>query len=367
MRIAFDSQIFGWQTYGGISRYFSELAGGLARQPGCEVAIVAPFYVNRHIERSAGKPMVHGLGVPRVPGTGRVLRLLNGMLSGAAIARLGPDILHQTYYEQAARRPVRCRLVLTVFDMIHELFPECFPASDRTRERKAAAVARADHVICISESTRQDLIGLLNVAREKVSVVHLAPSGSVAPSAAPRSMSGRPFILHVGQRGGYKNFATLLGAYAASCRLRGEFDLVAFGGGGFSDAERQLMHRWGLGDRVRHVTGNDGILGALYRDASVLVYPSLYEGFGIPLLEAMQLGCPVVCGRASALPEVAGDAAEFCDAQSVEDMRRAIETVVSNAALREELRQRGWERARLFSWERCCRETLAVYEGLGRC
>ena len=107
------------------------------------------------------------------------------------------------------------------------------------------------------------------------------------------------------------------------------------------------------------------MLGSLYSRASIFVYPSLYEGFGIPLLEAMQLGCPVVCGRTSSLPEVAGDAAEFCDSRSAEDMRHVIETVVSSASLREALRRRGWERAKLFSWERCCLETLAVYERLG--
>lgn len=367
MRIAFDSQVFGWQTYGGISRYFWELAAGLAKRPGCEVAIVAPLYVNRHLDGRSGRPAIHGLQIPTVPRTGRLLRCLNTMLSGKTIARLDPHILHQTYYEEVARRPAGCKVVLTVFDMIHELFPTCFPLSDPTRERKSAAVARADHVICISESARRDLVETLDVPHEKVSVVHLASSRSVAPEGAPRdkNKAGRPFILHVGQRAGYKNFATLLAAYATSPLLRSDFNLVAFGGGGFTDAERRLMHRLGLaGDRVRQITGTDDVLGGLYGDASVLVYPSLYEGFGIPLLEAMQLGCPVVCGRTSSLPEVAGDAAEFCDSQSAEDMRRAIETVVSSRPLREVLRQRGRERATLFSWERCCLETLAVYERL---
>jgi glycosyltransferase involved in cell wall biosynthesis len=364
MRIAFDSQIFGWQTYGGISRYFWELAAGLAERPDCEVAVVAPLYVNRHLDRRPGKPAVHGMWLPDLPGTGRLLRRLNRVLSGRMITALDPHILHQTYYEEAARRPTGGMLVLTVFDMIHELFPSCFPPSDSTRQRKSAAIARADHVICISQSTRRDVVELMDVAHEKVSVVHLGSSRGVTPRA-PHDEAGRPFILHVGQRGGYKNFVTLLTAYATSPLLRGDFDLVAFGGGGFTDAERTLMRRLGLSsDQVRQTTGADEVLGSLYSTASVLVYPSLYEGFGIPLLEAMQLGCPVVCGRTSSLPEVAGDAAEFCDSRSVEDMRHVIETVVSSASLREALRRRGWERAKLFSWERCCLETLAVYERL---
>jgi glycosyltransferase involved in cell wall biosynthesis len=365
MRIAFDSQIFGLQTYGGVSRYFCELAAGLAGQPNCEVAIIAPLYVNRHLDGRSGKAAVHGMRVPQVPRTRRLLRVLNGMLSRAAIAKFDPHILHQTYYEEVASRPPGCQVVLTVHDMIHELFPGYFSPFDPTRERKSAAVARADHVICVSESTRRDLIELLNVPYERVSVVHHGPSESVTPGAVARYKAERPFILHVGVRSGYKNFDTLLKAYATSTLLRGYFDLVAFGGGGFTSAERSLMRKLGLSsDRLRQISDSDSVLGSLYSEASVFVYPSLYEGFGIPLLEAMHLGCPVVCGNTSSLPEVTGDAAEFCDSRSAEDMRRAIENVVSSAARRTALVKRGQERAKLFSWERCCLETLAVYERL---
>src|SRR5262245_32662867 len=169
----------------------------------------------------SSSPAVNGMRVPRFPRTGRLLRFVNNALSGRAIARFDPHILHQTYYEKVASRPPGCSVVLTVFDMIHERFPSCFAPSDPTRELKSAAVARADHVICISESTRRDLIELLNVANERVSVVYLGPSKSVTPSVAPGYETRRPFLLHVGLRGGYKNFDTLLKAYATSPLLRG--------------------------------------------------------------------------------------------------------------------------------------------------
>jgi glycosyltransferase involved in cell wall biosynthesis len=367
MRIAFDSQVFGWQTYGGISRYFCELAAGLSEQPGCGVAIIAPLYVNRHLAGKAGARFVHGMWVPPVPGIRRLVRALNNTLSGRAMARYDPHILHQTYYEPTVlrRRPTGSKVVLTVFDMIHERFPSSFSPLDMTRERKSAAAASADHVICISESTRRDLLELLNVSSERVSVVHLGPSECLTPDVASRYKVERPFILHVGLRGGYKNFDTLLRAYAMSPLLRSHFDLIAFGGGRFTSAERSLMRTLGLSsDRVRQISATDRVLGGLYSEASVFVYPSLYEGFGIPLVESMQLGCPVVCGKTSSLPEVVGDAAEFCESRSAEDMRRGIENVVSDTALRAALVCRGRERVKLFSWERCCRETLAVYERL---
>lgn len=360
MRIAFDAQIFGWQAYGGISRYFFELATGLAERPDCEVAIVAPLYVNRHLKPGSGRLAVHGRRVPSVPRTGRVLRALNNIMSGRAMTKLRPHILHETYYTTTRRRPPGCKVVLTVFDMIHERFPGYFSALDPTRREKQAAVANADHVICISENTRRDLVELLSVPPEKTSVVYLGFKQHAG--VGRRTSAARPFLLHVGLRGGYKNFETLLKAYSVSKLLRDHCDVIAFGGGGFTRRENDLMRGLGLGgDRVRQISGDDGVLADLYGQATAFVYPSLYEGFGIPPLEAMNHDCPVVCGKTSSLPEVVGDAAEFCDPRSADDMRRAIEKVVTDSALRVALVRQGRARIQRFSWERCCEETLAIY------
>jgi glycosyltransferase involved in cell wall biosynthesis len=272
-----------------------------------------------------------------------------------------PDILHETYYSKTSVAPLGCKTVLTVFDMIHELYPDFFAKWDPTRDEKRAAVARADHIICISENTQQDLIRLLGVPAEKTTVVHLGFALTQSQAVIlpePR----KPFLLFVGSRGGYKNFNSLLEAYSSRSALKNNYDLVAFGGGGFSAKEQGLIADLGLSmAQVRQMNGDDDILAELYRQATLFVYPSLYEGFGIPPLESMSFGCPVVCSNTSSIPEVVGNAAVLFDPHQSSLIADAIETVTSDKALLTNLRQRGRARVELFSWQECAKQTLEVY------
>ena len=363
MKIAYDHQIFGWQRYGGVSRYFYELAIHIKtpRDVAVECKIICPFYVNEYLHQSLSSVHVTGIHAPAVRRTGRLYRTINELLAPFILWRWQPDVLHETYYAKTTVSPSGCKTVLTVFDMIHELYPQFFSAWDRTREEKRAAVARADHIVCISENTQRDLIRLLNVPAEKTTVVHLGfalSHSKVADLAKPQ----RPFILFVGSRGGYKNFDRLLQAYAGRSILRDSYDLVAFGGGDFSGKERSRVRSLGLNEnQVRQLGGDDAVLSTLYQQASLFVYPSLYEGFGIPPLEAMSLDCPVACSNTSSMPEVVGNAAVQFDPHDVDSIANALEAVINNPALQADLRQRGRDRLQAFSWDRCALETLNVY------
>lgn len=362
MRIAFDHQIFGWQEYGGISRYAFETASHIARMPDCEVTVFTPFYVNRYLAARPPQLRLIGRPVRNFPRVGRIIRALNGVMVRPMLRRYAPDIVHETYFQARRLAPRAAKVVLTVYDMIHERFPQHYSQFDPTRRQKAAAVKRVDHVICISESTRRDLIEFTGIAPEKTSTILLGYSLTGDDRGEVEAVEGRPFILHVGLRGGYKNFSSLLAAYAASRRLRAEFDLVAFGGGAFSGAELEELNRLGLNTtRVRQVSGDDKLLSRLYRHAVVFVFPSLYEGFGIPPLEAMDHGCPVVCGAASSLPEVVGDAARIANVGDPESLRAAVEEVAFSDAARADLIARGRQRVRLFSWDRCAEQTTQLY------
>jgi glycosyltransferase involved in cell wall biosynthesis len=362
MRIAYDYQIFHSQRYGGISRYFSRLAEQL-HGLGKEVRVVAPVHRNHHLS-SLPQSLVAGWRLDRYPrGAARVFGFVNRSASKVMLRRWSPSLVHETYYSDVDLGPKRAARVVTVYDMIYELFPGDFPARDVTSRMKRAAVDRADHVICISENTRADLIELFGVPAEKTTVVHLGyerlPThrGQEAPQ-----VERRPFLLYVGGRRGYKNFVRFLEAVSGSQTLKSGFDIVAFGGGPFSAAEQELVEHLGLGSgAVRQVSGDDRALGTLYEGATALVYPSRYEGFGMPLLEAMAHGCPVVASRASSVPEVAGDAAEFFAPDCVEDMRGAIERVALSHERRQALVQRGNLRLSGFSWASCAAQTLAVY------
>lgn len=363
MRIAFDHQIFGQQEYGGISRYAYELAVGLASSCGQDVAVISPLYMNRYLAGAPPVLDVHGVFMPNLPKVGRIYHAVNSLLARPAMRRYRPDIVHETYYSSRRIAPGNAKVVLTVYDMIHERFSDHFLSADPTSREKAMAVASADHVICISEQTRRDLIDLLDVDPAKTSVVHLGFKLTAQPQTEFRiEASSRPFLLYVGSRVAYKNFDGLLRAYASSASLRRDYDLVCFGGGSLTTQEKDLLQNLGISsDCVRQVSGDDALLASYYRAASVFVYPSLYEGFGIPPLEAMSFDCPVVCSNVSSIPEVVGDAGEMFDPHNPASIRMAIEKVVDSSTLRAELIARGQQRIKLFSWERCARETLDVY------
>jgi glycosyltransferase involved in cell wall biosynthesis len=364
VRIAYDHQIFASQKYGGISRYIFELADKIASTPDTEVGIISPLYVNAYLAAASSDLQVIGWKMSMIRRTGRIRRAINQLLVPSMMARFQPDIVHETYYSARRVAPVGGKVVLTVHDMIHERFPECFSAQDTTSKQKAMAVERADHLICVSEQTRKDLIELLNVDPAKTTVVH--HGFSLTKSLTDEGPgSGRPYLLYVGSRGGYKNFEALLRAYAAKPTWQRDYDLVTFGGGALTIQERSLMEHLGIRtDQVRQVGGDDAVLAGLYQQAALFVYPSLYEGFGIPPLEAMSFDCPVVCSNVSSIPEVVGDAAELFDPSSSEALGGAIERVLSDAILRQALVMRGRERVKLFSWEKCAEQTLDVYRRL---
>ena len=173
------------------------------------------------------------------------------------------------------------------------------------------------------------------------------------------------FLLYVGNRGGYKNFLRLLEAYGTSPQLKMGYELICVGGGGFHADELKTMQALGLdSNQVMQLGGSDQLLARLYESASAFVFPSLYEGFGIPPLEAMSHDCPVVCSNTSSIPEVVGDAGEYFNPEDIENMRAAIERVVTSDSLRKLLIAKGRARLQFFSWDRCAAETLEVYSKL---
>ena len=366
MKVAFDYQIFSSQRFGGISRYFFEMANHLAalQQEQVSCLINSPVYTNHYLQHSNKELKIIGASVPAIPRIGRIYREINRFISKSAFLRWQPDIVHETYYSPKSVAPSGSKVVLTVYDMIHELYPECFSTGDRTIEYKKIAVERADHVICISENTQNDLIRLLGVAPEKTTVVHLG-FALIQSDQAVVALQNRPFILYVGSRGGYKNFERLLEAYAAHPELRDIYDLIAFGGGAFKAQELEMIRRLHVPlTQVRQMSGDDGVLAALYSQAAMFVYPSLYEGFGIPPLEAMSFNCPVACSSTSSIPEVVGNAAIQFDPLDTESIANALIGLISDSALRAKLIELGRARVAKFSWEQCAKQTLDVYRAL---
>lgn len=364
MNIILDHQIFTQQTYGGISRYFVRLAQCLIAL-GEQVDVVAPIHRNHYLN-DLPTALVHGLGLQMFPPkTGRLALLANHQLSKLMLSRLDTDILHETYYSAKPVSVAAKGRIITVHDMIHEKYAGDFSPHDPATKYKRQTVERADHVICISHSTKNDLCALFDVPDHKVSVVHhgFERFATRAGNDCRSIEVARPFLLYVGSRRGYKNFESTLRALALSPALKNAFDLVAFGGGAFTTAEKELISRLGFGPyAVSQLGGDDLVLGQLYSKAHALIYPSAYEGFGLPPLEAMAHDCPVITSNSSSMPEVVGDAGVYFDPLDIEAQAQAITSVVFDEHRRSTLIEAGRNRLPLFSWERCALETQAVYK-----
>ena len=325
------------------------------------VKVMAGLYINEYIK---SLPEVSGIKVPTVKHTGFIRADINRLFQKIMLMTTdSKTILHQTFYLEPDIK-FDGKIVVTVYDMISEIFPQYFQDGDNTSVLKRRCCERADRVIAISHSTKNDLVSLFDIPPEKIAVIHLASSLKENNSLGGIKRFPEPYIFFVGTREYYKNFEGLVQALATSDSLKNNFHIVCFGGGPLSERETVRLKELGMEDRVHNVTGSDGLLGDYYRNAAAFVCPSLYEGFGIPILEAMEFSCPVVCSNTSSIPEVAGDAAVYFDPHEAGSMRQALESTLFDHKLLDDLKKRGRERQALFSWDRCAQETLEVYRAL---
>jgi glycosyltransferase involved in cell wall biosynthesis len=366
VKVVYDYQIFNTQKYGGVSRYVYEVATRIARYPDIETKILAGTYINKYLT-SISSDLVVGWHRPYVPKTTKILGLVNYIFTKIWLKRYEPDIIHETYYSMESIATKNCKKVITVHDMIHEKFNHLMPqAEKRFIETKHAAIKRADKIICVSQNTKRDLQEILEIDSDKISVIH---SGYTFLSSSKDAnffpSTNTPYILYVGERNAYKNFKRLLEAYAKSSKLRKDFNLVCFGSQPFSSCEIQQINSLEIDERnIIQVSGNDRVLANLYEKASAFVYPSLYEGFGLPLLEAMSCGCPVVCSNTSSIPEIVGDAAEFFNPYEIESIANALEKVLYSSEITQKLIMIGKERVKKFSWDTSAERHRLVYQSL---
>jgi glycosyltransferase involved in cell wall biosynthesis len=217
----------------------------------------------------------------------------------------------------------------------------------------------------VSRNTRSDLLDYYDIPPSKVETIHLGGgflSDNTDFSERSKTISlPESFILFVGNRSGYKNFQRLCSAINRVEAL-GSAHLVCFGGGAFTSHEKELFASMCLpSSKIHHLSGPDAILAQLYKSASILAYPSIYEGFGIPPLEAFQFGCPVLAGANGSLPEILGDAAEFCDPYSVDSISSTLNYLLSSVKRRKLLKMKGKQRLNKFSWRQCAVRTKDLY------
>ena len=366
MRVAYDPQIFSFQVYGGVSRYICEIASNISTARAADVKIVAPFFVCKYLDQLHSN-LVIGFKAPNFPALKLFFRFCSMAFGHIYLLLLNPSIIHETYFFPYALGSKKAKRVLTVHDMIHEKFASSNFLWDKASKYKLLAVKRADHIICISEATKRDLMDLFGVDSQKISVIYhgysLDQKGAQSASIDLRLPSR--YLLYVGHRGGYKNFKRFLEAYSMSNAIHQGFDIVCFGGEDLSSEELNMIIKLGISPtKITHLSGDDEVLFHLYKNAAAFIFPSLYEGFGLPPLEAMSNDCVVICSNAASIPEVVGDAGEYFDPNDAGDIKRAMERVLFQSERCEELKVLGRQRIKHFSWECCASETMNLYEKL---
>ncbi len=304
--------------------------------------------------------------------TGRLAKIVwpNLVLPRRA-GRDGFDVIHATTH-YGTFMPCRYKNVITVTDVSPLLHPETHGRGQVMYHRHILPLVlkRADAIITISASSKKDIVSCYGIAEDMVQVIHLGVDRRFAPDAAGESGFARTlperYILNIGTLEARKNLPRLLEAYAIA-RSKGLAHKLLIGGarGWRLSNLAAIVEKHGLEQDVVFLGYvEDADLPILYGRADFFVYPSLYEGFGMPILEAMACGTPVITSNCSSMPEVAGDAACLIDPLDVESLAEKMLELAASEELRAALRARGIERAGRFSWAETARETMAVYQGL---
>ncbi len=359
MRVAIDNQIFLNQKFGGISRSFCSLNEKLNTLPFIDSKIIAPIHINKHL-LSSGKKLSNNLYFPykfRISKLPTFFDSVSNQLARIEIGKFKPNLIHETFYNVDDPWPATIARVTTIQDLIREKIE----ISKERMRAKDISLRRAQRIICISQNTKIDLIETFRIDPAIIDVVYLGVDSEFFAREINFTKSNN--LLYVGQRNGYKNFNSFITAYANSKFLRENFQVVAFGGGKFSKNELRFFLDLKISrSQLINIQGSDIKLFELYSNTAALIYPSKYEGFGLPIVEAMAAGAMVFCSDTSSMPEAGGKTAFYFDPNSIESIMEVLESKLSaNLDLRKIL-QDGQNHARHFDWSVAAIETLKTYK-----
>ena len=382
MKILYDYQLFYGQRIGGASRIYAELVKELP-QLGQTIDIGLVYSNNEHLKAVSDFPTKpfkdyeHFLGGVHFRGKKRIHEMLQktGIIPNydafnkkASIDKLKAqdfDVFHPTFYDDyfldyIGNKP----FVLTILDMINEKF-RTDAIAQKQSELKKRLSERAAHIIAISENSKKDAVELLGIPPEKISVTYLGNSIDAGTIVKTHTLTlPEKYILYVGGRPDYKNFDRFLKATIPLLKKDADLHIVCTGFP-FTPQEKISFSVRGIDKQLVPLFANEAAFSELYQRAICFVYPTLYEGFGIPVVEAFANSCPVVLSNASSLPEVGGEAAVYFNAESEKDMTEKIEHVLSNESLRQDMQRKGLKQLEKFSWAKTAERTLEVYKKMG--
>jgi glycosyltransferase involved in cell wall biosynthesis len=384
MKILYDYQTFEQQKFGGISRYFFEIIKNNIQNPDFEYYLPLIYSSNHYIQsiqtikeclkggsdfydnffngyEFKGKWSLYNLRNKFFPNNLNK----NRQTSIDFIKKMNFDIFHPTdisdyFLEHIGNKP----FVITIHDMIDEIFPEYgfHIYSDYNQQVKKKLIQKARKIIAVSQTTKNDIIKFYDIDDNKIEVIYHSNSiYSPDDNKYDDDKSFKKYFIFVGKRVHYKNFYFFISAIS-DILLREDIKVICVGANAFNNKEINYYKQIGLQNNILYVKANDKELSNLYKNALGLIYPSLYEGFGIPVLEAFSNQCPCLLSNTPALLEVAQDAALYFSAKKVSEIRAVVERFLQSDSLRKELIEKGLKRAKDFSWEKTAQQTFDVYK-----
>jgi len=364
MRILYDHQAFTIQDYGGISRYFFELTRQFNANPELTVIGSLLFSNNEFVkDNSIFQSISFFKSIRRFQKKVEFMNKLNELKSLSMFESKLFDVFHPTYYDPYYLNSKRKKpIVITFYDLIHEKFMK---SNTQLLKNKKRVLTNADGIISVSESAKNDLMEYYNIPENKITVVHLASSISFSmPISQKEDTTDENYLLYIGNRDNYKNFTFFVNAISPLLIKEPDLFLYCAGGGKFTRAETEQFHKLKISRQIKWYSGCDESLTKMYSKALAFIFPSLYEGFGLPMVEAMSCGCPIGASQTSSLPEVSQDAALYFNPYDKDSILSVAETLVYKSDIRSRLKKKGLSRVQEFSWKKTASLTQAVYSSL---
>jgi len=364
MKIFFDHQKFSTQKYGGISRYFANIIEEIKKTDGFEYLLGVlnsqNHYIKNEIQFLKNSPLSSILN----SGSGMRSFKTNEWYCNYLLKQNNFDVFHPTYYNPYFIKNLKKPFVTTIHDMTYERLPEYFWVMDPLTTQKRLSVERADKIIAISETTKKDLLNYIDTDESKVEVIYHGIDIQIPLVFEEVPQLPQNFLLFVGDRSGYKNFYLLLNTFEKFSKKNPDFHLVLTGGGNLVGADVEIINRLKLKSKVHHYNVSDEQLNFLYSKAILFIYPSLHEGFGLPILEAFKAKCPILLSDTECFREIAQDGASYFSPYSEDDLITKIEQLISSKSNRQNLIENGSKRLLDFPIEKSVKETLALYKML---
>ena len=327
MQVLLNNSLFFHQKYGGVSRYSSCIIEELLKKK-INIEVIAPIYKNNYL-KNIKNLNIKGIYLPRYPNL-KILRNIDLKLINKYKKKFRGNIVHDLYYPEKLNNHNK-KKILTVHDTIHEKFSDLYD-DDHIKFRNKI-IKDIDIFICVSNNTKENLKEYYKVADDKIFVVshgynHL--KNIDIKNLHIHNISNKPFILYVGGRFKYKNFKLLIDAYSKNKKIQNEFNIVCYGGEKISKDERNNFKEFGIERNIIKIDGNDNILKQLYLNAKLLVSTSMYEGFGMNILEAISLECPVLANDIKVFKEIYKDSINYYEFNNLDNLLFQLEQILIN-------------------------------------